>query len=422
MDSSPGYPFLNYATNQAVVDSHSYELKVEVKRRLILIVEYCGGADDRAPDPGGLSDFGDTIIPYFSELDKFPLAWHLDVGGTSLRSFARVFPKDQAQRVNKSDCRNIAGVSLIDQIITKMIFMSFVNSLKDNFPNTPSGLGVGFNADAPTTKGENTCVGLAERMSILQKRWNLPMVATDVGGWEACFNILCAKMTVFVARHTSSNINDGNLEIFLRLASWWARSACSILYMTADGYILSFFSQKVQRSGCYMTSPANTIARISAAIACLAYEAVANGDDAGEINSIIRDFGADALVQMYGAHGLLIREIDVMDPNTFLFCSHRFYRRDDGSWGCYLESWKRMLVETIYKKPMPRLKLLGTLANYRSDLKDMEDHQLRNRIFQYLVEWAVIICDDKSVSPGLAEQTLGLGATMPSRGPIAADD
>lgn len=413
---------MNHPTNQSVIDKYPYELKIEVKRRIALIINYCGDSDVRAPNPGGVSDFSDAIVPYFAELDKFPLAWHLDVGGTSLRSFARVFPKDQAQRVGKIDCRNIAGVSLIDQIVTKMIFMPFVNSLKDNFPNTPSGLGVGFNADAPTTTGENTCVGLAERMSILQKKWGLPMVATDVGGWEACFNILCAKITVFVAYHTACNIDDTNREIFLRFTSWWARSACSILYMTVDGYVLSFFSQKVQRSGCYMTSPANTVSRIFAAIACLAYEAVANGDDSGEINSIVRDYGTEALLAIYRAHGLLIREIDVMNPNTFLFCSHKFYRKDDGSWGCYLETWKRMLVETIYKKPMERLKLLGTLANYRSDLKDMEDTQLRDKIYRYLVDWATIISVDGSVTRCLAEQTLCLEVTMPSRGPIATDD
>lgn len=413
---------MNHPTNQSVIDKYPYELKIEVKRRIALIINYCGDSNIRAPNPGGVGDFSDAIVPYFAELDKFPLAWHLDVGGTSLRSFARVFPKDQAQRVGKVDCRNIAGVSLIDQIVTKMIFMPFVNSLKDNFPNTPSGLGVGFNADAPTTTGENTCVGLAERMSILQKKWGLPMVATDVGGWEACFNILCTKITVFVAYHTACNIDDTNREIFLRFTSWWARSACSILYMTVDGYVLSFFSQKVQRSGCYMTSPANTVSRIFAAIACLAYEAVANGDDSGEINSIVRDYGTEALLAIYRAHGLLIREIDVMNPDTFLFCSHKFYRKDDGSWGCYLETWKRMLVETIYKKPMERLKLLGTLANYRSDLKDMEDTQLRDKIYQYLVDWAIIISEDGSVTRRLAEQTLCLEVTMPSRGPIATDD
>jgi len=404
------------------MNSNGYELKIEVMRRISLIIQFCGNSDVRADDPGGVGDFSDAISPYFTELDKFPLAWHLDIGGTSLRSFARVFPKDQAQRVGKAECRNIAGVSLIDQIVTKLIFMDFVDSLKDNFPNTPSGLGVGFNAEASTTCGENTCVGLAERMSMLQTKYGLPMVATDVGGWEACFNILCTKMTVFVALHTADNVDDSNREIFLRFTSWWARSACSILYMTVDGHILSFFSQKVQRSGCYMTSPANTISRISAAIACLAYEAVANGDDSGEINPIVRDFGETELLKIYGAHGLIIREIEVMNPNTFLFCSHKFYRKDDGSWGCYLQTWQRMLVETIYKKPMPRLKLLGTLANYRSDLKDMEDTQLRDKIFRYLIDWALIICDDGTIDRVVVEETLSLKVTTEDRGPIATDD
>lgn len=71
---------------------------------------------------------------------------------------------------------------------------------------------------------------------------------------------------------------------------------------------------------------------------------------------------------------------------------------------------------------MSSLKLLGTLANYRSDLKDMEDTQLRDKIFRYLVDWAVVICDDGTVDRVVAEETLSLKVTTESRGLIATDD
>jgi hypothetical protein len=86
------------------------------------------------------------------------------------------------------------------------------------------------------------------------------------------------------------------------------------------------------------------------------------------------------LIDTYKEIGVPVRDVEEQRGDSFLFCSHRFERRSDGSWACWLETWQRMLYEPSFS----RLNDLGTNSNYRAEIEMMPPCEDKYRILNYL--------------------------------------
>jgi hypothetical protein len=362
---------------------------------IIGIFDHCGGPDVRFSDSkvDAQNFMSKGVTPYFDDVLENPRLWHLlNLKGVPLRFPTFLFPKAQVQKTSKIHPRIIAGVSLFDQILVRMFFMGLDESLKDAYPNTPSAKGIGFNTRAPPVNGrDNNAVAFAERLRILQEAWGSDVVASDVSGWETVFNQLCAELTMFVAYQTT-NIDSSNDEIFRRMASFWAKSTCSTCYVNSSGDVFCFFSDKVQRSGDFLTTTSNTIARLFLAMLVHSLDAYANGDDCLEVPDK-RLKSLDALIRRYTAHGAKVRDVLKMSPTRLAFCSHMWDLQSDGGWHCYLESWERMIAESSFVRKVKGSEIYGTLCNYVTEVRDIPDLELRERIYDYLEEWASLVVE-----------------------------
>jgi hypothetical protein len=200
---------------------------------------------------------------------------------------------------------------------------------------------------------------------------NGPPKASDVSGWEKSFTDEMAEDHGSLMRKTCAN----DSPTLVKALDWWAMSLTTTPYVTDEGELIDFRDKRVQRSGDLMTTAANGSQRAARALA---------------IGSIPKDMGDDCLewtkltkeelIEAYSKIGLPVRDVEDQELDTFLFCSHRFKRRSDGSWTSWLETWERMIFESAHSK----LNDESTNLNYRDEVANMPDCFDRRRILHFL--------------------------------------
>lgn len=281
-----------------------------------------------------------------------------------LRDPDRIFPKNQANPVRKQLPRIIAGSSLIDQLVTRIFFQPFCKAEGEHYPQLPTKKGIGFSRE----HAEKIVAGLEEFTDVFKA----PPIVSDVSGWEKSFSPDCAEITCNVMRLLCTNATPA-LDAAL---SWWSHTLLSNLAVLSDGHLVKFCRPRVQRSGNYLTTTSNGIARVALGF-IVGSVAQSMGDDCFEWNQAT----PDVLIQRYTALGLRVRDVEQMAPGRLHFCSHLFYR-EGGTAKCYLKNINR----TLYESAMAGRHDPNTDLNYLSEVTDHEDLDLVRRIRAYLAE------------------------------------
>lgn len=278
----------------------------------------------------------------------------------------RVFAKRQALPKRKPLPRCISSVSVVDQMVERFFFQNFADREGELYPNLPTKKGIGFNKDHAKMIGD--------RVYAISKALKVEPKASDVRGWEKNFSHDTAKVH---STHMQSTVkNPEKCKKFVaRACSWWHNSLVSCPYVLDSGEILDFDDLQVQRSGDFLTTSSNGSGRGTCAEA-VGSVSIEMGDDCLEWTNL----STEALIARYAAIGVPVRDVEQQSGDSFLFCSHRFKRRDDGEWDCWLETWQRMLYESSFSK----LNDHGTNVNYRSEIEMMPPCEVKAQILTYL--------------------------------------
>ncbi len=278
----------------------------------------------------------------------------------------RVFPKGQAMPKRKPLVRVISSVSVVDQMVERFFFQEYLDEEGALYPNLPTKKGIGFSVEHAQLIGE--------RVYAISSALKTYPVASDVSGWEKNFSLELAEAH---GDHLEDTVRNPErcARSLRRAVDWWQYSLVSTPYVLDTGELLDFDDTNCQRSGDLFTTSSNGNGRVICAHG-VGSKAISMGDDCLEWTKLSHE----ELKSAYADMRLPVRDVEIQDPGSFLFCSHRFQRRDDGSWLCWLETWERMLFEASYS----RLNDLSTNLNYRAEVEMMPECEDKERIIQFL--------------------------------------
>jgi len=345
-NSSPGFPYVLLASeNRKLLDDWPVQIKSAVRSRIERILSNSAGYEDFSP--------ADLIRRGFRDPDRY-------------------FPKKQAQRKAKALPRVIASASVVDQLVARCFFGEFTAAEGDAYPLLFTKKGIGFSESHAQLIGEQ----FASRTAV----HGAPVVS-DVSGWEKQFTPCLARAAIDVIRgcasDDSSSPRTGDMYLsdnIDRALSWWSGTLLVNLGYLDSGQLISFTDEKVQRSGNYLTTTSNGIARSVLAILA-GSEPFCCGDDCNEWPSV----SSERLKANYEEIRLPLRDVETGDGSLFKFCSHGF-RFVGGKWICWLDSWQRMVWEASRNHKFDP----GTNASWLLEIEQMEDCEDKRRIVEFI--------------------------------------
>lgn len=270
----------------------------------------------------------------------------------------RLFVKNELHSIDKVETgrfRLIASVSLIDQLVERVLF-SEQNKLEiDNWATTPSKPGLGLHD---------------EGLEILQANmaeFKRP-VETDVSGFDwsvkgwalhldAVARLRLAGYATPIRYSATYEYSNAEKIVLNRVACL----ASSVL-VTSDGGVFAQARPGIQKSGSYNTSSSNSRMRWMMAMLAGAEKAMCMGDDC------IEEF-CDGAFEVYQNLGLLIKSYEEGSLEQGLsFCSHTF---QEGRMA-RPERWARLTAGLLAKKPANLEHALELLTALSNDLRHSE--------------------------------------------------
>ncbi|UKD40709.1 P1-P2 [Tobacco polerovirus 1] len=195
----------------------------------------------------------------------------------------RLFVKGEPHKQSKLDegrYRLIMSVSLIDQLVARVLFQSQNKKEIALWRSIPSKPGFGLSTDFQTTEFLE-CLKQeagAPSMEELCNNYKEYLRPTDCSGfdWSVAFWMLEDDMEV------RNRLTYNNTELTKRLRAAWLKCIGNSVLCLSDGTLLAQQVPGVQKSGSYNTSSSNSRIRVMAAYHCGADWAMAMGDDALE--------------------------------------------------------------------------------------------------------------------------------------------
>lgn len=229
--------------------------------------------------------------------------------------------------------RIICGVSLIDQIIDRLLFDNFAKVCKRLYPSLAATIGLGFHDD-----GIKTLVEMMEvRLGTSNER-----VSSDVEGFEkgSAEPVQIPVIEAFFARATNRRAHKPWLLMMLLRLRTLSKSVFAV-----NNQLIQKIVDGQQISGTFWTSYLNSFVRIYLAFNAKSENVAANGDDANELTHL----DDVAMIQAYKALNVNLRDVQRYD-GTFEFCSHRYYynktsRQHEAS----LENWAKCFYKMFSK-------------------------------------------------------------------------
>ncbi|QGY99242.1 P1-P2 fusion protein [Groundnut rosette assistor virus] len=195
-----------------------------------------------------------------------------------IRLFVKGEPHKQA-KLDEGRYRLIMSVSLVDQLVARVLFQDQNKREIKLWRSIPSKPGFGLSTDEQVLSFTES---LAHRVGVpateLITEWNKFLVPTDCSGfdWSVADWMLEDDMEV------RNRLTMGLNPLLVRLRAGWLKCIANSVLCTSDGHLLSQTVPGVQKSGSYNTSSSNSRIRVMCAFHCGASWAVAMGDDALE--------------------------------------------------------------------------------------------------------------------------------------------
>jgi hypothetical protein len=330
---------LDYATNAAVIDSLGDEVAAAAAVRL----ESIFALDDRElleiasnPELAYLRGLRDPVMPFLKS-EPHPL-----------------------RKIREGRYRMICGVSLIDQLVERLLLSPFVGRLKLAYPRGALLSGIGFDKDHVQPLGEEVDRLCAET--------SCPVVSTDAVGWDGLIeNWLFGDAVELIASRCTNP--SRNLETGLL---FWCATCIAPIYVVeltcGDGRVVlcALLKAKAKHmpSGSYWTTPVNGVMRLLVAF----YAAVEAAKTAGDDNLSWTQLSSGALARASELKGFPLRDVTVHPDGKFEFCSHTFSRNAEGEWSCYLNEGN--VQKALYKALTARAVNPEGVLSVRNELLD----------------------------------------------------
>jgi hypothetical protein len=224
----------------------------------------------------------------------------------------RLFIKGEPHKQSKLDegrYRLIMSVSLVDQLVARVLFQNQNKREIALWHSVPSKPGFGLSTDAQVEDFLRCLVEVcgAESTDALCENHEKYLIPTDCSGfdWSVADWMLEDDMEV------RNRLTIDNSELTMRLRAAWLKCISNSVLCLSDGTLLAQERPGVQKSGSYNTSSSNSRIRVMAAYHCGADWAMAMGDDALESpNSRLEEY------KDLGFKVEVSRELE--------FCSHIF--------------------------------------------------------------------------------------------------
>jgi hypothetical protein len=305
-ESSPGYPYsLEYATNAMWLDEDPVKIFTLVRQRLKLLMS----AEDA---------WSDYIV-------QDPL-WAVENGLTDpVMPFHKKEPHTKLKIAEKR-FRIICAVSIVDQIVERVLGGDWAEHVKNAFPSGPIACGIGFTDEQIQLFGEE-----------IEATAPLRLYTDDVSGFDSMQRreLLLADNTVRERRC----VNLHKLNGWRAATRIWASLKTGCTYAMPSGKLLTKTNNKrVLPSGTYETTMKQSSSKGMLAEMAGSTFHKENGDDGLEANAL----GRAAFLARYAALGFPLKSADECTNTDFEFCSHRFHKRGD-RWIAPLLTWPKAL-------------------------------------------------------------------------------
>lgn len=224
-----------------------------------------------------------------------------------IRLFVKGEPHKQA-KLDEGRYRLIMSVSLVDQLVARVLFQNQNRTEIALWRAIPSKPGFGLSTDEQVSEFFaclSRDVGCTPEH--LASNWRDYIVPTDCSGFDWSVSDWLLEDEMEVRNRLTRNING----LCLRLRSCWLRCIANSVLCLSDGSLLAQRVPGVQKSGSYNTSSSNSRIRVMAAYHCGASWAMAMGDDALE--------SRDSDLTLYKQIGFKVELSEQLE-----FCSHVF--------------------------------------------------------------------------------------------------
>lgn len=327
-DASPGYPWgLICTTKGELIEKEKDVLYEQVVSRLQRYVEEYNNPT------------GDSLI----KAQEFVLK--------KLADPVRIFVKDEPHSLEKIETgrlRLVSSVSIVDEIIERLLCSEQNEREIENWENCPSKPGMGLSTDPQQVAVYNYV-----------KPWLTGAKVSDISGWDWSFKGWCfdfdylcrIKLCQPNARHEDP---DSNYSLWMKLLHTRFEALKWTMFVTSHGKMFIQTKPGIMLSGSYLTASTNSRARIGVAHLLGATNAMAMGDDCLELTVL----SAQGMIQSYSEYGFKVTDVDECE-HTFEFCSHRFFP----NYAKPLNLWKG-LFRLVSKAPSTS-EYLQFLAEYR---------------------------------------------------------
>lgn len=194
----------------------------------------------------------------------------------------RLFVKQEPHKQSKLDegrYRLIMSVSLIDQLVARVLFQAQNKSEIALWSAIPSKPGFGLSTEDQVESFINVLAGTAgARPEEICDKWRDLLVPTDCSGFDWSVSDWMLADDMEVRNRLTIDCN----ELTRHLRAVWLQGISNSVLCLSDGTMLSQVKPGVQKSGSYNTSSTNSRIRVMAAYHCGASWAIAMGDDALE--------------------------------------------------------------------------------------------------------------------------------------------
>jgi hypothetical protein len=268
------------------------------------------------------------------------------------------FIKDEPhkrEKLDKNRFRIISGVSLVDNIIERLLFSKQNKSEIAMHEFIPFKPGMGLHDEGQSS--------LYSWFKGLEKDFEL--CSTDVSGWDwSVTDYLLDADLAYRKRFT------GGCESWYQLAKTRFECLKYKVFQLPSGEMYTQNIPGIQASGSYLTSSSNSHMRYILSILvqlelgvdeeCNA-EGCQMGDDALERY-------LEGLLEMYRLFGFTVKGVEIMPPGVFSFCSTLWENSDKG----FPESWAKTLFRFLHKNPSDPL-YLTYREQFRRDLRNHPD-------------------------------------------------
>ncbi|SCO64871.1 P2-RdRp [Torilis crimson leaf virus] len=284
----------------------------------------------------------------------------------------RLFVKGEPHKQSKLDegrYRLIMSVSLLDQLVARVLFQSQNKLEIALWRAVPSKPGFGLSTDDQT---ENFVDCLAKQVGETAdeviKNWPQYLIPTDCSGFDWSVSDWLLEDDMEVRNRLTHNCTP----LLRRLRAGWLKCISNSVLCLSDGTLLAQTKPGVQKSGSYNTSSSNSRIRVMAAFHSGASWAMAMGDDALE--------SVDTDLSVYKDLGFKVEVSAQLE-----FCSHIFKERNLA----IPVNVNKMLYKLIYGYD-PECGNAEVLSNYLSAVVSVmnelrHDPDLVSKLFLWLV-------------------------------------